>query len=128
MSRDAFVREMWAAWSRGDFDEVATGLAADARWLAVEEGPWVCESRAQILRVMRENRARSQAPSGEIVEITALGERTLVGFRPDAPPQPGGWPLEDGVRYVVLTFRDGVVSEMKGCASRAVALAYADAG
>jgi hypothetical protein len=92
---------------------------------AVEVGPWSCGDRAQIIRVMCENRARSGQPSGEIEEITDLGERMLIGFRPDTPPDPDGWPLDDGVRYVILTFRDGIVSEMKGCATREVALEYA---
>jgi ketosteroid isomerase-like protein len=127
MGRDGFVREMWEAWSSGDFDKVAAALTPDARWLAVEQGPWDCDDRAQMLRVMRENRARTGGPAGRIEEITDLGERTLVGFRPDAPPDPDGWPLDNGIRYVVLTFRDGLVSEMKGAISRQVALDYAAA-
>lgn len=118
---------MWEAWSAGDFDTVSTALTPDARWLAVEQGAWDCGDRAQMLRVMREARERTGGPAGEIEEITGLGERMLVGFRPDSPPDPDGWPLDDGIRYVVLTFRDGAVSEMKGCASRQVALDYAAA-
>ena len=119
------MRELWRAWSRGELETLAAALTPDARWRAVEDGPWNCEDRAQILRVMRENRGRRHAPSGRIEEITDLGERTLVGFRPDTAPDPDGWPLDNGIRYLVLTFRDGLVSEMKGCASRHVALEYA---
>ena len=125
MGREEFVREMWVAWSSGDFDTVASALTPDARWLAAEPGSGDCGDRAQMLRVMRENREQTGGPSGEVEEITDLGERMLVGFRPDAPPHPDGWPLDDGIRYVVLTFRAGIVSEMKGCATRQVALEYA---
>jgi hypothetical protein len=125
VDRERFVREMWQAWSGGDFDTVSTGLTPDAQWRAVEDGPWNCQDRAQIINVMRENRAERRAPSGSIEEITDLGERTLVGFRPDTPPDPDGWPLDDGIRYMVLSFRDDLVSEMKGCASRQIALDYA---
>jgi ketosteroid isomerase-like protein len=124
MDSQRFVRQMWAAWSSGNFDEVETAFAPDARWRAVEDGPWNCESRAQILRVMRENRQRREAPAGTIEEVTDVGGRILVGFRPDSP-RPDGWPLENGIRYVVLTVKDGLVTEMKGCASRQAALDHA---
>jgi len=123
VDRDRFVREMWEAWSVGDFDVLATALTPDAQSRAVEDGPWNCRDRAQIIHVMRENRAYG-SPSGSIEKVTDVGERTLVGFRPDAPPD-DGWPLDDGVRYMVLSFRDDLVSEMKGCATRPVALDYA---
>lgn len=125
MDRERFVREMWEAWCAGDFDTLSTALTPDAQWRAVEDGPWNCRDRAQILHVMSENRNRRGAPSGSVEEITELGQRTLVGFRPDTPPDPDGWPLDDGIRYMVLSFRDGLISEMKGCASRQVALDYA---
>ena len=127
VDRERFVREMWEAWSGGDFDTLSIALTADAQWRAVEDGPWNCRDRAQIIRVMRESRSERRAPSGTIEEITGLGARTLVGFRPDTPPDPDGWPLDDGIRYMVLSFRDDLVSEMKGCASRQVALDYAAA-
>ncbi len=126
MEREKFVREMWEAWSAGNFETLETALTPDAQWRAVEDGPWNCEDRVQIIRVMRENRAHA-SPSGTIEEITDLGERTLVGFRPDEAPDPGGWPLDDGIRYMVLSFREDLVSEMKGCATREVALGYAAA-
>jgi hypothetical protein len=44
-----------------------------------------------------------------------------------ASPDPEGRPLENGVRYVVVSIRDGLVVEMKACLNRQVALSYADA-
>jgi len=39
----------------------------------------------------------------------------------------GVWPLDDGIRYMVVTMRDGLIVEMKGGADRQVALSYAGA-
>jgi ketosteroid isomerase-like protein len=124
MDNSEFVREMWQAWSSGNFDAIEAAFAPDARWRAVEDGPWNCENRGQILNVIRQNRERRGAPEGQVEGIVDVGDRIVVAFRP-ANPTPDGWPLDDGVRYVVLTIRDGLVTEMKGCASRQVAFDYA---
>jgi ketosteroid isomerase-like protein len=116
------VRDTWTAVARGDLDAMEAALAPDARWRAVEDGPWNCHSRAEILEVMRGNLARGLA--GEIDEVLTAGDRTVVAFRP-ARPRTGSWPLDGGIRYVVLTVRDGLIAEMKGCADRAAALQYA---
>jgi ketosteroid isomerase-like protein len=123
MDNERFVREIWQAWSSGDFETIEAAFAPDARWRAVEDGPWNCENRGQILNVIRQNRERRGAPQGEVEEIVGVGERIVVAFRP-ANPTSDGWPLDDGLRYVVLTIKDGRVTEMKGCASRQVALDY----
>ncbi|HUY97913.1 MAG TPA: hypothetical protein VMW47_09915 [Verrucomicrobiae bacterium] len=47
-----------------------------------------------------------------------------MGFRPD-PARDPPFALEDGVRYLVITLAEGRVVELKGCATRAAALAYA---
>jgi len=109
----------------GDLGALEQVLAADARWRAVEDGPWNCEDRAMILRVMAEQRIGSR---GTVEEVTDLGERAIVAFRPHEHDPDAPWPLEDGIRYVVVTFRDdGLIAEIKGCATRAVALEYAGA-
>ncbi|HEX4033835.1 MAG TPA: hypothetical protein VHX66_05275 [Solirubrobacteraceae bacterium] len=126
MTREAFVNAMWEAWCQGDFDALSPALSPDAQWRAVEDGPWNCGNRSQILETMRERRKIGRIPTGELTEITDLDERTLVGFRPDRQPF-DEWPLEDGVRYMVLTFDGDLVTEMKGCASRQIALDYAAA-
>jgi hypothetical protein len=51
-------------------------------------------------------------------------QRPVVAFRP-ARHASGAWPLDGGVRYVVVSLRGGRVVEMKGCADRDAALAYA---
>jgi ketosteroid isomerase-like protein len=119
---EQLVRDTWAALSRGDLSALEAALAVDAKWRAVEDGPWNCESRAAIIEVMARN--LENGLSGRIEEVLDLNERAIVGFRPDHH-EPGAWPLDNGVRYVVLTLRDGQIMEMKGCATRQAALAYA---
>jgi ketosteroid isomerase-like protein len=125
MGHVELVRRTWLALSKGDLAPLEAALAPDARWRAVEDGPWNCESREAIVEVMRRNLQNGLA--GEIVEVQDRGERAIVGFRPERHDE-NAWPLEDGVRYLVLTLRgDGKIVEMKGCATRADALAYAAA-
>lgn len=126
MGHARLVHEAWGALARGDFAAVESVLAPDASWRAVEDGPWNCEGRAQIIGVMRERHARSGGLDGDVVEVLDVGARVLVAFRP-ARPEPGQWPLDDGLRYVVLSIDSGRIMEMKGCSGREAALAYAGA-
>jgi hypothetical protein len=36
--------------------------------------------------------------------------------------------LDHGVAYVIVTFEDGAIIELKGCADRAAAVTYAQTG
>jgi hypothetical protein len=120
MDREQLVRDTWASLSRGELAALATALTPDARWRAVVEGPWDCENRAQIIEVMGHNIANGLG--GTVEEIEAVGpDRLIVAFRPEHR-DPGAWPLEDGIRHVVLSFDGDLVCEMKGCATRAAAL------
>lgn len=123
MSNAVLIRDTWAALAGGDLGPLEAALAPDAQWRAVEDGPWNCDGRAAILEVMRQNLERGLA--GEVEEVLEVGERALVAFRP-AHHAPDGWPLDAGIRWVVVTLREGRVVEMKGCADRRAALAYAE--
>jgi len=123
MDHEQQVRETWAALSRGDFETVEAAFAADASWRAVEDGEWNCENRTQILNVVRENRAR-RVLEGDVEEVLDVGKRVVVAFRP-ARHDAEGWLLDNGIRYVVLSLDNGLVTEMKGCLNRQVALDYA---
>jgi len=124
MDPQTMVREAWAALQRGDTESLERAFTPDARWRAVEDGPWNCDGRSQILDVVARQLAR--VLSGTIEDVSSLGARAIVGFRP-ADPDSAPWPLDDGVRYLVLSFRDGAIAEMKGCATKADAEAYAQA-
>jgi len=120
---EQLVRETFAAIEGGDFEALEQVLTPAARWRAVEDGPWNCESRTQIVEVMRESRERG-ALDGSVEAVEDLGPKAIVAFR---PAHPGGeqWPLDGGIRYLVLTFAGERIAELKGCTDRAAALAYA---
>lgn len=124
MSRAQLVTGAWQSFTSGDLDAVAAAFAPDATWRAVEDGPWNCASRDEITAVLASQ--RGSGLSGTIEGLEDVGERTVVAFRPD-DPAPGRWPLDHGVRYVVLSFRGEQILEMKGCPTRAAALEYAAA-
>jgi ketosteroid isomerase-like protein len=124
MDHAQFIRDTWAALSAGDLAPLEAALAPDAKWRAVEDGSWNCQNRAAILDTMTLQLAMGL--SGRIEEVLDVADRVVVAFRPDHS-RPDGWPLEDGIRYVVLTLAEDKVTEMKGCADRRIALAYANA-
>ena len=121
----ALIRRAWAAVSQGDLALFAQELAPDARWRGVVDGPFDCENRDAILAVMGRN--AGQPARGAIEETVQHGPRVLVGFRPHAPRNTDR-PLDHGIAYMVVTIRDGKLVEMKGCADRATAEAYAESG
>ncbi len=118
------MRQTWEAISLGNLAPVEELLAPDAKWRAVEDGPWNCENREMIVKVLRQNLVESGL-AGRVENVKEVGDRTVVAFRPDR--ERDQWPLDNGIRYVVLTERDGLLVEMKGCADRQVALDYAEA-
>lgn len=123
MDRERFVRDSWEALAAGDLRPFAQALAPDARWRAVVDGPWNCGSRDAIVEAMARNLENGLA--GELEEIVPVGsDRLIVAFRP-ARHAPGAWPLDDGIRYLVLTFAGEQLREMKGCATHAAAHEYA---
>jgi ketosteroid isomerase-like protein len=124
MDSTALVHRAWQALSDGDLSVLEAAFAPDARWLAVDETEGRCENRKQILAVMRHNLATGLA--GSVEEVIDRGDRTIVAFRPTGVREPT-WPLDEGIRYIVLSTRDGLITEMKGCADRNAAFAYAHA-
>jgi len=123
MDHAQLVRRTYDAMRDGDLGPLEAALAPDARWRAVEDGPWNCENCDMILAVMA---AQQVGSAGTIEDLFDVGERVVVAFRPDSH-DPDAWPLDDGIRHVVVTLRDGLITELKGCATRADALAYAQA-
>ncbi len=119
----ALVRSLWQAVSRGDLDTLAAHLDPDAHWRAVEDGPWNCESRTQILDFLR--RPEASGRSGALESAEEVAGRVVVGVRPAPHAEPDQWPLEDGIRSLVVTLAGDRIVELKGCATRAIALAYA---
>jgi ketosteroid isomerase-like protein len=120
------LHRAWEAMSgAGDLSVLEEALAPDAKWRGVEDGPWICENRKMILKVMERNLTGGFV--GRIEETVEVDERIVVAFRPDQP-RDDGRPLDQGIAYVVVTMRDGRVVELKGCADRAAAMTYAQTG
>ncbi len=120
MGQVQLVRDTWKRLSTDDLTALEGALAPDAKWRAVEDGPWNCQNRSRILEVIGRNIAEGRL-AGEIESVEQQGARTVVGFRPD---KPDGWPLDDGVRHMVITMGDGKITEMEGCANRSIAMAF----
>lgn len=125
MDSEQLVHRTWESLSRGELGALESVLAPQAKWRAVEDGPWNCESRAQIIEVMGRN--LESGLSGTVEEVLDLGDRAIVAFRPDSHDPEAWWPLDEGIRYLVLSTQDGLITEMKGCSDRRTALDYAGA-
>jgi ketosteroid isomerase-like protein len=117
------LHRAWEAMRRGDFAVLEHSLAEDALWRSVEEGPTNCEGRGTIIEVMSRNLVGRLR--GRIEETIQTGPRVLVAFRPEHARDR---PLDDGIAYMVVTVSDGKITELKGCADRAVAVTYAETG
>jgi hypothetical protein len=125
VDRAATVRELWALLAAADLEPLRRRLRPpDARSRAVQDGPWTCESADAIIEVMARHLAAGLC--GTVEEAIESGDRVVVAFRPDRH-DPGAWRLEDGVRWVLVTFDGELVSELRGCLTRADAIAYAGA-
>jgi ketosteroid isomerase-like protein/catechol 2,3-dioxygenase-like lactoylglutathione lyase family enzyme len=122
----SLIQRAWDAISRGDLSVLEQELATDARWRAVDDGPWNCEGREEIVETMSRNLAGRVR--GKIEETIQDGQRVLVALRPETPLQNDERPLDDGIAYVVVTIRDEKFVELKGCADRAAAKAYLASG
>jgi len=129
MSESTDIELLHRAWEaisvEGDLSVLEGALDPQAKWRGVEDGPWICENRKMILKVMERNLHGGLV--GQIEETVEVGGRIVVAFRP-GQPRDDGRPLDQGIAYVVVTMRDGLVIELKGCADRAAAMTYAQTG
>ncbi len=127
------ILAIWKAMAQGDLGPLERALAPDARWCSFHEDAEGCHGRGQMIGMMK--RGLAGGLSGRIEEATALGPCVIVGFRPerrlvlgfDPSSPPEQRPLDQGLAYVVVTLREGLVAELKGCVDRAAAVAYAQA-
>lgn len=128
MSDSADIELLHRAWEAmsgaGDLSVLEGALDPEAKWRGVEDGQ-ICENRKMILTVMKRNLHRGFA--GRIEETVEVGGRIVVAFRPDQSRNDDR-PLDQGIAYVIVTMRDGLVIELKGCADRAAAMTYAQTG
>lgn len=71
------VRQTWEAISQGNLAPLRGLLAPDAKWRAVEDGPWNCENREMILKVMGQNLVESGL-AGSVEDVKEVGERKRI--------------------------------------------------
>ena len=76
----ALLHRSWDARAEGDLSVLEAALAPDAKWRGIDDATWNCESRADIMRVMRQNLAYGL--DGRIEETIPYVERIVVAFRP----------------------------------------------
>lgn len=122
----ALLRRCFEGMSEGDFAVFERALAKDAMWRAVDEGSADCEGRETIVEVMSRNLAGRV--DGSLEELAQHGSRVLVAFRPARPADTPNRPPDRGVAHMVVTIEAGRITELKGCADRAAALAYVQTG
>ena len=114
------LQHAWEAVAQGDLTVHESSLAVDAQWLGAEDGQ-LCGNRKAILELMRLNLpGRLQ---GTIEETIQDGPCVIAAFRPKQPVRVDR-PLDEGVAYVVVTFEDGKIIELRGCPDRASAISY----
>lgn len=78
MDANSLISQGLAAWERGDLDTLERLLDPAVTLRAVQPGPWDCESRDQVMTLLRERAAqRRTRPRGE-VEVLALDEATCL--------------------------------------------------
>lgn len=128
MSESTNVELLHRAWEAmsgaGDLSVLEAALDPEAKWHGVEDGQ-ICESRKMIFAVIERNLHGGLV--GRIEETVEVDGRIVVAFRPDQPRNDDR-PLDQGIAYVVVTMRDGLVIELKGCADRTAAMTYAQTG
>ncbi len=122
----ALLRRCFAAMSAGDLSVLEEALAEDARWRTVVEGTTNCAGRRTIVSLI--GRSLDGRLRGSIAEMSQHGHRVLVGFRPERPADAADRPLDHGIAYMVVTFDDGRITELKGCVDRSAAVRYARTG
>jgi len=107
-----------AAWRRGDFETLEQIFDPAVEWRWFEAGEWDCQSRDDVMRVLRERYDQGFA-RGKL-EFRDGGEEAIVVV--SHPSEIGGpdWPAETAT---VMRFRDGKVVSMTDYRTEAEALA-----
>lgn len=122
----------YQAFIAGDFAQVFALLDPDVTWAAAEHGPWDCESREEVLRVLSERWQEDYRI--ELEECRPADDSVFVSFRAAGFEEPSR--VEDaagrrfavdryftvGRFYAVVTIRDGRVVHVQDYRRREDAL------
>ena len=111
------ARRGLSAWKEGDFRTMESMLDPDVRWRWYQPGEWDCNSRSDVMQVIRERYEQGFA-RGDAELVDGGSEKVVVIAH---PREIGGedWPAETAT---VMTFRDGKVTDMRDYRSKEDAL------
>ena len=114
----ALARNGLEAWRRGDLDALEKMLAPDATWRWFEPGEWDCDSREEILGMLRE-RYEQGFGRGE-TELVDAGPGAVIAV--SRPREVGGdeWPEETAT---AISFREDKIVSMQDYRTRDEAIA-----
>jgi ketosteroid isomerase-like protein len=114
MSRtDDLIEEGLRAWSHGDLDALEALLDPRVTLDWIQPGPWDCNGRAEVMRLLRERAAEGRTADPRRVE--RIDEQTVVV----SAEAPGPY----GAAATRISIADGKVVAMRQYASRADAIA-----
>lgn len=111
----------FGAWRAGDFAVVESLMDPEIRWRAHDPELEGCDSRDEVMEIVRE-RFHQGFTRSDLEFIDTAGEEVIVVSHPRAVGGPD-WPEEIAT---VITFRDGLVTEMQDHPSKEHALRAVD--
>lgn len=70
------------AWGQGDIDGLAAVLDPAVTLRAATPGPWDCENRDQVIRLLREREVTRDPAASRAVEVRQIDDDTFVVSSP----------------------------------------------
>jgi hypothetical protein len=77
MDGDSMIREGLAAWKRGDLDALQRLLDPAVTLRALTAGPWECESREQVMSLLRQPADHRRDERSPEVDVQRVNHSTL---------------------------------------------------
>ena len=74
----ATIEDGLAAWTRGDLDALEQVLDPQVTLKAVEPGPWDCESREQVMALLRLRESQRPADQPREMRVTRRDDATFL--------------------------------------------------
>jgi uncharacterized protein len=75
---DTPIREGLAAWARGDLDGLERVLDPAVTLKAVQPGPWDCDDRDQVMKLLRQRQGQRRSERPADVDVRRVDESTFL--------------------------------------------------